>query len=222
MQHIDFPGLQVAPSRRSAFLRYRDGMKRALDLAGVVLLAPVAVPLVALLWCAVRLSGGPGFFAHERVGLGGAPFRCWKLRTMVPDAEARLRLHLAADPAAALEWAQSYKLRSDPRVTRLGRVLRKTSLDELPQLWNVLRGEMSLVGPRPVPRCELAEYGDAAWAYLLCRPGLTGFWQTGGRNAVSYDERIRMDMRYLLEAGPLTDLGLILVTPVAMLRRTGL
>ena len=222
MEHVFLSVDRVEPGRRRAFLRYRDGAKRRLDRAGVLALLPIAAPLVALLWCAVRLTGGPGFFAQERVGLDGRPFRCWKLRSMVVDAEARLRTHLAADPDAAREWAQDYKLRRDPRVTRLGRFLRSTSLDELPQLWNVWNGEMSLVGPRPVPRDELVEYAGFEWAYLMCRPGLTGVWQTGGRNRVSYGDRVRMDVGYLLAAGPWTDLAVILRTPLAVLKRTGI
>lgn len=211
----------VPPPRLEALRRYQDGAKRWLDVAGAVLLAPVAVPVVGLLWLAVRLDGGPGFFGQDRVGRDGRVFRCWKLRSMVPDAEARLQAHLARDAAAAREWAATYKLRDDPRVTRLGRMLRQTSLDELPQLWNVLKGEMSLVGPRPVPRAELAEYAGYEWAYLSCRPGLTGLWQTGGRNDVSYRQRVRMDVRYLLLAGLRADIAILLRTPLAMMRRTG-
>lgn len=221
MQHVFLEAAHIPSRRRAALIRYRDGPKRWLDIAGVMVLCPLVAPVVALLWVAVRSTGGPGFFGQERVGLDGAPFRCWKLRTMVPDAEARLAVHLATDPAAAREWAETHKLRDDPRVTRLGRVLRRTSLDELPQFWNVLRGEMSLVGPRPVPRAELAAYRGQEWAYLICRPGLTGLWQVGGRNAVSYAERVRLDLRYLLVAGLRTDLAVLCRTPLAMLRGTG-
>lgn len=223
MKHENFTGWPAArQGRRIAFQRYAQGGKRVLDIAGVVALAPLALPVVGALWVAVRLDGGPGFFGHDRVGQGATQFRCWKLRTMCVDAPERLRDHLKSDRAAAREWAQNYKLRDDPRVTRLGRFLRKTSLDELPQLWNVLRGEMSLVGPRPVPQAELEEYRGFEWAYLMCRPGITGVWQVSGRNEVSYAERVRMDVSYVLNARLATDLGVLWKTVGAVLRRTGL
>ena len=139
-------------------------------------------------WCG-RPAAAP-IYGHERIGRGGRPFLCWKVRTMVPDAEARLEAILRADPVRADEWARDHKLRDDPRVTWLGRWLRLTSLDEVPQLWNVLRGEMSLVGPRPVTRPELARYGASARHYLAVRPGLTGMWQLDGRNALPYARRV--------------------------------
>ncbi|RMD88924.1 MAG: sugar transferase [Alphaproteobacteria bacterium] len=212
---------RTARPRRAALRRYQDGPKRRLDIAGVLLMAPLALPLIAVLWLLVRLDGGPGFFGHWRVGRDGRAFRCWKLRSMVPDAEARLEALLASDPLLRAEWRAGFKLTRDPRVTRLGRFLRKTSLDELPQLWNVLRGEMSLVGPRPVPRAELAAYGGYAWAYLECRPGLTGLWQVSGRNDTSYEERIRLDVSYLARAGLGTDLAILARTPLAVIGCTG-
>ncbi len=215
----DWPDARIG--RRLAFHRYVTRGKRVLDVAGVLVLAPVAVPLVAVLWGAVRLDGGPGFFGHDRVGREATQFRCWKLRTMCVDAPARLRAHLKRDPGAAREWAQNYKLKDDPRVTRLGRILRKTSLDELPQLWNVLRGEMSLVGPRPVPEAELEEYRGFEWAYLMCRPGITGVWQVSGRNDVSYAERVKMDVGYVLNARLRTDLEVLWKTIGAVVKRTG-
>lgn len=215
----ELPGTR--PARRVAFQSYMARGKRALDIVGVLALAPVAVPLVAGLWVAVRLDGGPGFFGHERVGQNATRFRCWKLRTMCVDAPERLRAHLKADPEAAREWAQNYKLKDDPRVTRLGRFLRKTSMDELPQLWNVLRGEMGLVGPRPVPDIELEQYRGFEWAYLMCRPGITGVWQVSGRNNVSYAERVRMDVSYVLTARLGTDLMLLWKTVGAVVKRTG-
>jgi lipopolysaccharide/colanic/teichoic acid biosynthesis glycosyltransferase len=194
-----------------------------LDLCAVLALAPLAVPLVAVLWALVRIgSPGPGFYGQPRVGRGGRSFRCWKLRSMTAGAEAALARHLAADPSAARQWAARQKLAHDPRVTRLGRLLRRTSLDELPQLWNVFRGEMSLVGPRPVTRGELARYGADAWAYLCCRPGLTGAWQVAGRNALSYAARVRLDVDYARRAGLATDLRILAATPRAVLRGPGM
>lgn len=222
MKHENFTDWPATrPGRRAAFQQYMSRRKRVLDVVGVLAVAPVAVPLVAVLWGAVRLDGGPGFFGHVRVGKDATQFRCWKLRTMCVDAPARLRAHLKTDRAAAREWAQTYKLKNDPRVTRLGAILRKTSLDELPQLWNVLRGEMSLVGPRPVPQVELEEYRGFEWAYLMCRPGITGIWQVSGRNDVSYAERVRMDVSYVLNARLRTDLSVLWKTVGAVLKRTG-
>ena len=223
MKHevFDVPGFAQRNAARVRSARYLSKGKRALDVIGVLALAPIAAPLIGALWCAVRLDGGAGFFGHERVGQDGRAFHCWKLRTMVPDARARLRDHLRHDPAAAREWAQTYKLRNDPRVTRLGRFLRKSSLDELPQLWNVLRGEMSLVGPRPVPRAELLEYAGFERAYYAMRPGITGLWQVSGRNSVTYADRVQMDMTYARKASLLMDLRILGRTIGVVLRRTG-
>jgi len=140
---------------------------------------------------------------------------------MVPDAQVKLQGYLLLNPSAAQEWSQSYKLQADPRVTRLGSFMRRSSLDELPQLWNVLKGEMSLVGPRPVPAAELREYQGFEWAYLTMRPGITGGWQVSGRNGVSYNDRVRMDAGYLMKASLRTDMEVLWRTVGAVLRRTG-
>ncbi len=172
--------------------------KRLIDsvLAGIAVIA--LLPLFALLFLAIKLgSPGPVLFGHERVGLRGKPFRCWKLRTMVTNGDEVLHAYLEANPKAKAEWAETRKLTNDPRVTPLGSVLRKYSVDELPQLINVLRGEMSFVGPRPVVDDELERYGVYAQAYLSARPGITGLWQTSGRSDTSYEHRVAMDDRYV-------------------------
>jgi lipopolysaccharide/colanic/teichoic acid biosynthesis glycosyltransferase len=207
-------------SRLAAGFYARTG-KRAFDIGFVLLLLPVLVPVILVLWSAVRCDDGAGFFGHARIGRNGKPFRCWKLRSMVPDAEARLQAHLDADPAAAAEWRRSHKLADDPRVSRLGRVLRKTSLDELPQIWNVLKGEMSFVGPRPIVTRELARYGSSAPAYLAQKPGITGLWQVSGRNDISYDERVALDVAYLTRRSFLKDLKIIAKTGLAVIGTTG-
>ncbi|MEO0972370.1 MAG: sugar transferase, partial [Pseudomonadota bacterium] len=145
----------------------------------------------------IRLSGGPILFRQRRIGRRGEMFSCWKFRTMVPDAQQALQRVLDADPAARAEWQRDQKLRDDPRVTRIGNFLRRTSLDELPQLLNVLRGEMSLVGPRPVVKDELVRYGSRARYYLSVKPGLTGLWQISGRNDTSYSRRVALDVFYV-------------------------
>lgn len=213
-------GWRLRPVQR--WQPYRRGVKRVFDAVAAAGLLALFLPLIGLLWALVRMDGGPGFFAHQRIGRGGVAFGCLKLRSMVPDAGARLAAHLAADPAARAEWAATRKLAKDPRITRLGRFLRETSLDELPQLWNVLRGEMSLVGPRPVPADELTLYGPAAARYLSVRPGLTGLWQVSGRNGTGYAARIRLDEAYVASLSLPGDLTILWRTLGVVLRRTGL
>lgn len=196
--------------------------KRGMDviIAGTALLL-LALPML-LLALLVRLDGGPAMFAHQRVGRGGQRFGCLKFRSMVTDAEDRLNALLAADPAARAEWEASRKLRHDPRVTRIGAFLRATSLDELPQLLNVLRGDMSLVGPRPVTASELAtNYGAAAEHYQAVRPGITGPWQVSGRSDTSYDRRVALDVAYATQPSLAEDIRLLLRTPAAVLLRRG-
>jgi exopolysaccharide production protein ExoY len=200
---------------------YRRGGKRILDLAlALILLVPVGVA-VLLLATLVSLDGANPFFGHKRVGRNGRIFLCWKLRSMVPDAEARLARHFSADDSAAKEWAATQKLERDPRVTRIGRFLRKASLDELPQIWNVLVGEMSLVGPRPVTEQELSRFGQARDAYLSVRPGITGLWQVLGRNDLSYAQRVRLDSTYSRRFSLQVDTAIILRTVPTVLRLTG-
>jgi len=209
--------VQVQPQ----WLLYRDFGKRAFDLAFVVMLSPLLFPVIALLALAVRLDGGAAFFGHKRVGKDGKTFKCWKLRSMVPDAEERLRTYLLENKEEQEFWQANFKLANDPRITRLGRFLRKTSLDELPQFWNVLIGDMSVVGPRPVTREETALYGNAKAVLQTVRPGITGLWQVSGRNAVDYDHRIALDVKYLSVLDFRADIGIIFRTVFVMLKRTG-
>ena len=196
--------------------------KRALDVAGAGALLLLGAPVFLLLALLVRADGGPAFYAHERVGRGGRRFGCLKFRSMVVDSAARLEALLANDPAARAEWEATRKLRHDPRITWVGRFLRATSLDELPQLINVLRGDMSLVGPRPVVAAELANhYGAAAEHYLAVRPGITGLWQVSGRSDTSYAQRVALDVRYASNPSLLEDVRILLRTPAAVLLRRG-
>ena len=200
---------------------YKLNGKRAFDVVFGVLILAATWPLLALLILVVACDGGSPVFAHTRIGQGGRRFGCLKLRTMVPDAEARLSELLASDPALADEWQRTRKLANDPRVTRLGRFLRRTSLDELPQIINVIRGEMSLVGPRPVTAEELARYGSCADAYMSVRPGLTGRWQVMGRNDISFPERVLLDQAYTREMSFLEDLKIVLLTTRTVLAADG-
>lgn len=215
---FDRTDLEASARVRGAYPRR---WKRILDIAIALALAPFCLLVVGLLWALVRLDGGPGFYGHVRMGQGGETFRCWKIRTMVPDAESRLQDHLRACPEAAAEWEAGQKLDADPRVTPVGNLLRRISFDELPQLWNVLRGDMSLVGPRPVTEDEVARYGSLRWAYLAQKPGVTGIWQVSGRNSVSYEERVKMDVEYLGKVSLRTDIAILLRTFLAVLRRSG-
>lgn len=161
---------------------------------GLVLLSPLMVTVAVL----IRLTmGGPVLFGHRRIGHDGRVFRCYKFRTMIVDAHEALRQYLASNPQAEKEWRETNKLRDDPRITLLGRFLRKASIDELPQLINVLRGDMSCVGPRPIVADELARYGENALDYLQTRPGLTGAWQVSGRSSLSYADRVALDAEYV-------------------------
>jgi exopolysaccharide production protein ExoY len=175
----------------------RNRAKRVFDVTVVTVTAPLWGTAVLMLAGLVRLtSRGPAFYRHDRVGRSGGTIGCLKLRTMVLDADVRLAELLASDPALAEEFALTFKLKKDPRVTRLGHVLRRTSLDELPQLVNVLRGEMSLVGPRPITEQEMRRYGQYMPIVLSARPGMTGLWQVSGRNDVSYATRVALDVQY--------------------------
>ncbi|MDE4276505.1 sugar transferase [Phaeobacter gallaeciensis] len=195
--------------------------KRCFDIVGAFLLLPLALPLIVILAAFVAIDGSKPIYSHRRVGKNGRAFPCFKIRTMVADSEARLKKLLREDPAAAAEWNRDFKLRKDPRITRLGRILRKTSLDELPQIWNVIRGDMSLVGPRPVTKDELPLYRHVIDSYMSVRPGMTGLWQISGRNDISYEERVELDHLYSKNLSLLEDLRILFMTLPAALRMTG-
>ncbi|GGF64904.1 sugar transferase [Paracoccus acridae] len=198
---------------------YRSLVKRPLDVILVVLASPVVLPLVVLLALIVLLDGRNPFYSQQRVGREGRIFRMWKLRSMVHDADQRLDAYLAQNPEARQEWESTQKLRDDPRVTRFGRMLRASSLDELPQLWNVLTGDMSLVGPRPMMPDQQAMYpGDG---YYKLRPGITGFWQTAGRNKTTFAARAWYDDRYERSLSFAGDVAILVRTVSVVLGRTG-
>lgn len=216
----------TAASRRSASYLppakpglYRKGLKRFVDVAAVLLAAPVIIPLVAVLAVGVARDGGNPFYSQTRIGRNGREFRMWKLRSMVNDADARLDGVLTRDPAARAEWAETQKLRNDPRITRFGRMLRRSSLDELPQLWNVLRGNMSLVGPRPMMVDQRPLYPGQA--YYLLRPGITGHWQTAGRNATTFAARADYDSHYEAALSFSTDVKILWRTISVVAKGTG-
>lgn len=196
--------------------------KRVIDVTLAVTALILLSVLLAIVAVAIMLlDGGPAFIRHRRIGKDGVPFGCLKFRTMVVDADAVLVRHLAANPDAAVEWKAMRKLRRDPRITPIGKILRETSLDEFPQLLNVIRGEMSLVGPRPIVAEEMVRYGAAIADYKAVRPGLTGLWQCSGRNDVTYERRVMLDREYVRTWSISCDLLIMLKTIPAVMSSKG-
>ena len=209
---------ELRPNRESFYTIYG---KRMFDIVFALTLLPLLVPIILALAVLVKRDGGPAFFGHLRVGQHGRTFKCWKLRSMRPDAENYLKKYLDENPAARREWEANYKLADDPRITRIGKIIRKTSLDELPQILNVLAGEMSFVGPRPVLKDELLKYGTAQQDYMAGRPGVTGLWQVTLRNDGPYEERVALDVKYRRLENFWGDLKIIFLTPLKILKPTG-
>lgn len=197
-------------------------VKRAFDILFSLSVLLLGAPIFLLIGLIVRLtSRGQVIYSHKRVGRGGKLFKCYKFRSMYADADEKLQELLASDSELRAEWEQTRKLKKDPRITPFGRFLRKTSLDELPQFWNVLRGDLSVVGPRPVLESEIEQYfGPKAHKILSIRPGLTGLWQTCGRSDTSYEDRIRLDESYVNKRSLALDLKLVAKTvPIILLAR---
>jgi Undecaprenyl-phosphate galactose phosphotransferase WbaP len=210
---------RAAPRARPIIVRASAHLaKRSLDIVGVIGLGLLALPFIALIAVAVKLdSSGPLIFGHRRIGQGGREFRAWKFRSMVSNADEVLREHLQNNPDALAEWNAKHKLRDDPRITGVGKFLRKTSLDELPQLWNVFIGEMSLVGPRPIVDAERHHYREQIKLYEGVLPGLSGLWQVSGRSDTSYEERVRLDSYYVRNWSIWLDLCILARTIPALL-----
>ena len=212
-------GLEMVNQRRMRAKRFQ---KRLLDMSFAVVAFALSLPLSLLIAAAIKLtSRGPVFYRQERLGLDGRPFRVWKFRSMYADADARLRALTASDAGFEAEWRTNFKLRRDPRVTAVGRFLRKTSLDELPQLVNVFRGEMALVGPRPIVAAEVPRYGDAYGTFASVRPGITGLWQVSGRSDTDYARRVALDAYYVLNWSPWMDVWILIRTFYAVLFMRG-
>lgn len=198
---------------------YRRVVKRWIDVFLVLMVAPFVVPVVLMLALVLKATGHAPFFCQDRVGKDGRVFRLWKLRTMVPDADARLKAYLQADDAARQEWEEFQKLSRDPRITEFGQFLRKSSLDELPQLWNVMTGDMSLVGPRPMMVDQQDLYPGSA--YYALRPGLTGTWQISDRNQSTFAQRAEFDADYERNLSFFRDLKILFATVGVVLKATG-
>jgi exopolysaccharide production protein ExoY len=213
------PRSTAAQQALRGYMRYA---KRGMDITLSLLMLPMVIPVLLILSILLRRDGGPALFVQPRVGLGGRVFNCYKLRTMAVDAEAKLRRLCDSDPEIAREWHENQKLAVDPRITRVGAFLRKTSLDELPQLLNILKGEMSLVGPRPFMTDQQDLYVAAGGAaYFHMRPGVTGLWQVEGRGTTRFVDRVKYDEIYFAKASLGTDFGLLLRTVGVVFRMTG-
>jgi undecaprenyl-phosphate galactose phosphotransferase len=210
------PALDLAVSRNSEVK-----LKRAFDLGVSLAMLLILLPVLLVLAFAIRLDGGPCLFRHKRVGKAGRTFMCTKFRTMRQNSDELLESLLRRDPVAKLEWETTQKLRRDPRVTPIGKILRKTSLDELPQLLNVVFNDMSLVGPRPITPQECARYGTFLRYYYAVQPGITGLWQVSGRSTTSYERRVELDTRYVTEWNLLSDFRILSRTIPAVLLRRG-
>lgn len=196
-------------------------LKRTVDCIGSLVLIIIFSPALAIIALLIRRDGGSSIYKQERIGYGGKTFKCYKFRSMVMNSQQRLEEVLATDPKAREEWENDFKLKNDPRITAIGNFLRKTSLDELPQLFNVLQGDMSLVGPRPVVPDELPRYGALTQKYLSARPGMTGLWQVSGRNDVTYRERVSLDCYYIENWKLHTDFVLMLKTVTVIFHGKG-
>jgi Undecaprenyl-phosphate galactose phosphotransferase WbaP len=208
--------------RQNLLLRGPRICKRTLDIALALAGGVFLLPLLLAVAIAIKLSSqGPVFYSQRRIGKGQKPFDAWKFRTMVQHADKILAEHLARDAALRKEWERDHKLRNDPRVTKLGKVLRTLSIDELPQLWNVLRGEMSLIGPRPIVWAEVSRYADRFEVYTRVLPGITGLWQVSGRNDTDYQQRVELDAYYVHNWSPWLDLYVLARTFKAVLNRRG-
>lgn len=214
-----FLGLEI---RDNVFQPTKQLLKNALDCLLTILILIIAAPVLILIAIAIKIdSPGPVFYTQRRVGRGGVEFRAWKFRSMVSNADALLAQYLAAHPGLSAEWEASHKLRVDPRITRVGKFLRRNSLDELPQLWNVVRGDMSLVGPRPIVREEISRYGKYFELYTSVKSGLTGLWQVSGRSETSYAERVAFDTFYIRNWSVWLDLYILFRTIGVLCLRTG-
>lgn len=214
-----FTGYGPANNVKSSAGAYRP-FKRCFDVIATLALAPMGLIIVGILALLIRRDGGNAFFCQQRVGRNGQVFKLWKLRTMVPDADQVFQAFLDQDADARAEWEKTQKLRADPRITPIGRYLRKYSADELPQLWNVFLGQMSLVGPRPMCPEQQTQYPGIA--YFQLRPGMTGLWQVSARNNCSFADRAIFDTEYAEAMSFAKDIQILLSTPFVVLRGTGL
>lgn len=219
MQNLDYNISKKINGEISMSLKIYSLFKRIFDVVSSTLLLIILSPLFLILIILVKLdSKGPVFFGHKRIGYKGETISVYKFRSMVQNAEEVLRNFTAEQKA---EFEKNFKLDDDPRVTKIGAFLRKTSLDELPQLINIIKGDMSVVGPRPIVQKEVVKYGKYADKLFSVKPGLTGFWQANGRSDTTYDERVQMDMYYIDNRSTLLDIKILFKTVIAVIRKEG-
>jgi Undecaprenyl-phosphate galactose phosphotransferase WbaP len=212
------PREHISPSQSYGY----QVIKRVVDILVILLSLPVLLPVLAIVAAVVKCtSPGPVFFSHRRICRGGAFFSMWKFRTMCQNSSDVLEKYLAMHPRARAEWNKTHKLRMDPRITRVGHFLRRYSLDELPQAWNVILGQMSVVGPRPIVAAEVEKYGPFFEFYSCMKPGITGLWQVSGRSRLSYDARVRLDREYVQHWSLWKDLKILLLTCRSVVNRDG-
>jgi Undecaprenyl-phosphate galactose phosphotransferase WbaP len=196
--------------------------KRCIDLLLLLISSPITIPVTVFIALIVKItSPGPIFYGHKRIGKNGREFKCWKFRSMVIDADKQLEKILAENPEMRAEWEKDRKFTNDPRVTKIGKILRKTSIDEIPQFFNILTGEMSFIGPRPVTEPELAKYGKKSDFILSVQPGLSGMWQISGRSDTGYEERVTLDSYYIQNWSVWLDIWIIIKTVYVVLRGKG-
>lgn len=218
----DIDGILSLYTTQRLLVPFNAVVKRVFDILITSVGGLVVLPFIAIIALLVKLdSPGPAFYGHHRLGKDGRPFKAWKFRSMVRNSKEVLEELLASDPAAQAEWHASFKLRDDPRITRMGRFLRKTSLDELPQLWNVMRGEMCIIGPRPIIEAEVPKYGHYYRLFSSVKPGISGLWQVSGRSDVDYDERVALDVYYIQSWSLWLDLYILFKTVRVVLARDG-
>jgi len=218
----DFGGIMGFSCTHNLTKQGNLALKRLLDLFLVFMSLPIVLPVVFVIAILIKAtSPGPVFYGHMRVGKNGKPLKAWKFRSMVIDADKQLAHILATDPVRAAEWEKDRKFTDDPRVTKIGKFLRKTSLDEIPQLWNIFLGQMSFVGPRPVTKPELAKYGKYADYVLSVKPGLSGMWQISGRSDTGYEERITLDTYYIQNWSLWLDIWIIIKTVWVVIKGKG-
>ena len=218
----DFGGALGFASTHNLTFGFSLFIKRCVDIFLLLISSPVTIPLVLIVSILVKCtSKGPVFYGHKRIGRNGKEFKCWKFRSMAIDADKQLEKILAENPKMREEWERDRKFTDDPRVTKIGKILRKTSIDEIPQFFNVLTGEMSFIGPRPVTKPELEKYGSKADYVLTVKPGLSGMWQISGRSDTGYEERITLDSYYIQNWSVWLDLWIIIKTIYVVLKGKG-
>ena len=213
---------RISPRSLDQTLVSKDRLARVLDISLILLAAPYMILAFLIIAISIKMdSPGPVFYRQARIGRSGRKFHVFKFRTMVQNADQVLQDHLDKSPQLKAQWATTHKLKQDPRVTRLGALLRKSSLDELPQLWNILKGDMSLVGPRPIVDAEVVKYGKCFNLYVQVRPGLTGLWQVSGRNDTTYKQRVELDEYYVRNRGLKLYFQILWKTVFVVLKKDG-